>query len=60
VRLLGATLILVGLSPGVAATIVELGVDLTGLVTLGTLQAGLAHALKLRKLQIVPLPATKR
>lgn len=60
VRLLGATLILVGLSPGVAATIVELGVDLTGLVTLGTLQAGLAHALKLRKLHIVPLPATKR
>jgi anti-anti-sigma regulatory factor len=60
VRLLGATLILVGLSPTVASTIVELGVDLTGLITLGSLQAGLARALALRKLQIVPIAAVKR
>lgn len=53
VRLLGARLILVGLSPTVAQTIVELGVDLSGLTTLGTLQAGLARALGLRKLRIV-------
>lgn len=60
VRLLGATLILVGLSPTVASTIVELGVDLTGLITLGSLQAGLARALQLRKLQIVPIAALAR
>lgn len=60
VRLLGATLILVGLSPNVASTIVELGVDLTGLITLGSLQAGLARALQLRKLQIVPIAALAR
>lgn len=53
VRLLGAGLILVGLSPTLARTIVQLGVDLAGLTTLGTLQAGLAHALALRGLRIV-------
>lgn len=53
VRLLGAQLILVGLSPTVAHTIVGLGVDLAGLTTLSTLQAGLARALALRKLRIV-------
>lgn len=53
VRLLGAQLILVGLSPTIAQTIIELGVDLSGLTTLSTLQAGLARALALRKLRIV-------
>lgn len=53
VRLLGARLIVVGLSPGVAQTVVELGVDLTGLTTLSTLQAGLDHALALRRRRIV-------
>lgn len=53
VRLLGARLILVGLSPTIAQTIIELGVDLSGLTTLSTLQAGLARALALRKLKIV-------
>lgn len=52
VRLLGARLVLVGLSPTIARTIVELGVDLAGLTTLGTLQAGLDHALALRGLRI--------
>lgn len=53
VRLLGATMILVGLSPAVARAIVASGVDLAGLTTLGTLQAGLGHALGLRRLRIV-------
>ena len=53
VRLLGARMILVGLSPEIARTIIELGVDLGGLTTLSTLQAGLARALALRKLRIV-------
>ncbi|MFY0542038.1 STAS domain-containing protein [Nannocystis pusilla] len=54
VRLLGAQLLLVGLSPGVARTIVDLGVDLASLKTLSSLQDGLAHALALRKLRIAP------
>lgn len=60
VRLLGARTILVGLSSTVARTIVELGVDLAGLTTLSTLQAGLAHALTLLKLQIVPIADIQR
>ncbi|MFZ6183112.1 STAS domain-containing protein [Nannocystis pusilla] len=54
VRLLGAQLLLVGLSPGVAQTIVDLGVDLASLKTLSSLQDGIAHALALRKLRIAP------
>lgn len=55
VRLLGSEMILVGVSSEIARTIVELGVDLKGLKTLGTLQAGLAQALAVRRLKIVPL-----
>jgi anti-anti-sigma factor len=55
VRLLGAEVLLVGLSPDNARTIVELGVDLTSLRTLGTLQDGLAKALVSQRLKIVPI-----
>lgn len=55
VRLLGSEMILVGMSPDIARTIVELGVSLGGLRTLGSLQAGLAQALALRRLKIAPL-----
>jgi anti-anti-sigma factor len=55
VRLLGTELILVGVSPATAGTIVALGVDLTGLRTQGSLQDGLAVALRLRRLKIAPL-----
>ncbi|MDI3287172.1 STAS domain-containing protein [Polyangium sp. 15x6] len=44
-RLLGAELVLVGLSPAVARTVLELGVDLSGLSTQSSLAAGLARAL---------------
>lgn len=54
VRLLGAQMILVGVSAAVAQTIVGLGVDLSGLKTLASLQDGLAHALALRGLKIAP------
>lgn len=52
VRLLGTEIFLVGMSPENARTIVELGIDLVGLKTLGTLQAGLAQALVLQRLKI--------
>lgn len=55
VRLLGAELLLVGVSPATAQTLVELGIELHGLRALGTLQDGLALALKLRHLKIGPI-----
>jgi rsbT co-antagonist protein RsbR len=45
VSLLGAQCVLVGISPEVAQTVVQLGVDLTRLVTRGDLQAGIAYAM---------------
>lgn len=57
VRLLGTAMILVGVSPAIAQTIVGLGVDLAGLKTLSSLQDGLAHALALRRLRIAPIAA---
>jgi rsbT co-antagonist protein RsbR len=43
--LLGAMCVLVGVAPAVAQTLVQLGVDLGGLVTRSDLQAGIAYAL---------------
>ena len=45
VKLLGATVILTGIRPEVAQTLVGLGIDLRGIVTCGTLQSGIAYAL---------------
>jgi rsbT co-antagonist protein RsbR len=45
VSLLGAQCILVGISPEVAQTLVQLGVDLSRLVTRGDLQAGIDYAM---------------
>jgi anti-anti-sigma factor len=55
VRLLGAELILVGMSPENARTIVDLGIDLSRFQTFATLQAGLAQALLRQRLRIVPI-----
>lgn len=45
-RLLGVEALITGLRPEVARAFVELGEDLAGVVTLATLQAGVAHALR--------------
>lgn len=44
-RLLGAQVIITGIRPAMAQTLVQLGADLSDIVTLGTLQAGIAYAL---------------
>lgn len=44
-RLLGTTAVLTGIQPVIAQTLVSLGVDLTGIITCGTLQSGIAYAL---------------
>lgn len=46
VKLLGAEAVLTGIRPEVAQTLVQLGVSLQGVVTRGTLQDGIAYALK--------------
>lgn len=45
VRLLGAQVVLTGIGPAMAQTLVHLGVDLSSIVTCGNLQAGIAYAL---------------
>jgi PAS domain S-box-containing protein len=45
VRLLGAQVILTGIRPEVAQTLVGLGLNLSGIVTHSTLQSGIAYAL---------------
>lgn len=47
VQLLGAQVLLTGIRPEVAQTLVQLGVDLQGMVSRGSLQAGVAYALKM-------------
>jgi PAS domain S-box-containing protein len=49
VSLLGAKVVLTGIRPEVAQTLVGLGVDLKGIVTSSTLQSGVAYALRRQK-----------
>jgi PAS domain S-box-containing protein len=48
-KLLGADVILTGISPEVARSLIQLGADLSGIVTLGTLESGISYALNERK-----------
>jgi rsbT co-antagonist protein RsbR len=48
-ELLGARAVIVGISPAMAATLVELGEGLSAVVTRSDLQAGVAYALALRR-----------
>jgi anti-anti-sigma factor len=54
VSLLGAQCVLVGIAPEVAQTVVQLGVDLSSLITRSNLQAGIAYALARQGLAITP------
>jgi rsbT co-antagonist protein RsbR len=45
VKLLGARVVLMGIRPEIAQTLVGLGLDLSGIVTRATLQSGIAFAL---------------
>ncbi|EYF04502.1 PAS domain-containing protein [Chondromyces apiculatus] len=48
VRLLGAQVVLTGISPAMARSLVTEGVDLGGILTLGSLQDGVKYALRQR------------
>ena len=56
-RLMGATVIVTGLSAEVAQTLVRLGVDLTKVRTVGDLQEGIEEAEQLLGYQLTRLPA---
>lgn len=47
-RLLGAQVMLTGIKPPVAEMLVRMGADITGVETRGSLQAGIAAALRRR------------
>src|ERR1700726_3035406 len=53
-RLLGATLIVTGLSPEIALTIVNIGVDLGKMNTVGDLQGGIEQAERLLGYKVIP------
>ena len=54
-RLLGSTVVLVGIGAEIAQTMVQLGIDLTGIVTRANLQSGIEYALGLQGLAIKPI-----
>ena len=53
VRLLGAQVVLTGVRPAIAQTLVHLSIDLSGIITRASLSAGLQVALDLLKLKVV-------
>jgi rsbT co-antagonist protein RsbR len=56
VTLLGAQVVMVGMSAEVAQTIVQLGVDLSDITTLADLRNGIAYALAQQGFEIAPIP----
>ena len=56
-ELVGAEVILVGISAGVAQSIVKAGIDLSGLVALANLERGIIHVFAKLGLQIRPSSA---
>jgi rsbT co-antagonist protein RsbR len=58
-RLLGATVIVTGLSPEIAQTLVTIGVDLSEMATVGDLQGGIEEAERLLGYNVVDLRGTE-
>jgi len=58
-RLLGATVIVTGLSPEIAQTLVKIGVDLGKMNTVGDLQGGIEEAERLLGFKVFPIRETK-
>ena len=54
VRILGASVVLTGVRPAIAQTLVHLGIDLSSVVTRSSLSAGLLVALETLNLHVVP------
>lgn len=54
-RLLGAAVIVTGLSSEIAQTLVKIGVDLTKMTTVGDLQGGIEEAERILGLRVVPI-----
>ena len=54
VRLLGAEVVLTGVRPTIAQTLVHLGIDLSNVLTRSSLAVGLRMALHLLNLKVVP------
>ena len=52
-KLLGAKVVLTGVRPAIAQTLVHLGIDLTGIETQSSLSAGLSLALDLLNLRVI-------
>ena len=59
-RLQGARVIVTGLSPEIAQTLVTIGVDLSKMNTVGDLQGGIEEAERLLGYQVVPIPEANR
>jgi rsbT co-antagonist protein RsbR len=58
-RLLGATVIVTGLSSEIAQTLVTIGVDLAKMKTVGDLQGGIEEAERLLGYKVTQMPETK-
>jgi rsbT co-antagonist protein RsbR len=54
-RMLGTELVLTGIRPDVAQTLVGMGSDLAEIVTMSSLQAGVTYALNHRHISIVAM-----
>jgi len=59
VRLLGAEVILTGVRPSIAQTLVHLGIDLSNVITRASLAAGLRMALNILHLNVVSHDSTR-
>jgi rsbT co-antagonist protein RsbR len=57
-RLMGATVIVTGLSPEIAQTLVTIGVDLTKMTTVGDLQGGIEEAERLLGYHVIKTSAS--